>query len=1151
MEKIRLNINGKEVCGFPGQTILAVAQENGIEIPTLCYDQRMEIYGSCGLCVVEMEGSNKLFRACATQIADGMIVKTDTQRVRESRKTNLELLLSNHVGDCRPPCALACPAHTDCQGYVGLIANGANEEALKLIKDQIPLPASIGRVCPHPCETACRRKLVEEPISILNLKRYAADIDLAAAQPYLPQKAAESGCKVAVIGGGPGGLSAAYYLAVAGHQVTVFDAAPKMGGMLRYGIPEYRLPKAVLDKEIALIAALGVTLRNNVKIGRDNSIASLQKEYDAVLVAIGAWTSSGLRCPGEELPGVYGGIHFLRQVVANEPVTIGKKVAVVGGGNTAMDACRTAVRLGAEQVYNIYRRTKDEMPAEKIEIEEAEQEGVLFQYLVNPLEILPGKNGQVKKIRLQKMELGEPDASGRRRPMPITGAEEILDVDTVIAAIGQGVDPAGIEGVDQTKWQTIVADENTFATNLPGVFAIGDCVNKGASIAIEAIADAKKAVTSINQYLDGKEIAYQPTYVVERDDLTAADFADRKKEHRSQMAHLTADERKDNFLEFNQGFTAEQAKKDAARCLECGCHDYFECKLIRMANQYQVQPARFQESVLKHPFRDNHPFIVREPDKCILCSLCVRVCADMIGSGALGLVDRGFKTVVLPALGDSLAETSCISCGECISVCPTGALGERAVGKKSVPLATEKTPSVCGMCSLGCAITLESKGDLLLKAVPHQGGVNNGVMCGKGRFGVNFIQSAERITAPMLKKNGKLTETTWQEACVYAAKKLESLKIRGEKLACAIGQNQCLDDAAAIQALAQLFDAQQFSYANRENGLAKVLGVDASPNGMDELLSTEQILILGTSLLGNPVLLSKLRQAAAGGVKITVLAQTPVKPNLEAQILVVADSTAFLKELVQAALTTSKTGAAGLAQLQEALAGVTPSAAAQELAQTYSEAKRAMLLYHIADITPEAAVAAADLAVVTGHIGSPRNGIVLVRQMAGSQVLADLGITAGAEAAKGAKGLLLFGEEVKLSGKAPEFLLVADSHWTAAAKKADVVLPLPTYAELDGIFVNSERRVQEAHAAVAAPAGLRAEAIAKMLAAVLETEIEGGCPCRSYPGWQAGEAYPAPVLACADPVLQPIPDAPLFATLDCANYLMHTITAHLPQPKQS
>ena len=242
MKKIRLNIDDREVLGLPGQTILEVAKENNIFIPTLCYDERAEIYGSCGICVVEVEGSPKLFKACATEIAPNMIIKTNTERVRESRKTNLELLLSNHNGDCKAPCSLGCPANTDCQGYVGLIANGLHKAALKLVKDKIPLPASIGRVCPHPCESDCRRGLVEQPIAIKELKRFVGDRDLNSDDPYIPEIAKATGKKVAIIGGGPAGLSASYFLAQNGHDVTIIDAMPKLGGMLRYGIPEYRLP---------------------------------------------------------------------------------------------------------------------------------------------------------------------------------------------------------------------------------------------------------------------------------------------------------------------------------------------------------------------------------------------------------------------------------------------------------------------------------------------------------------------------------------------------------------------------------------------------------------------------------------------------------------------------------------------------------------------------------------------------------------------------------------------------------------------------------------------------------------------------------------------------------------------------------------------
>ena len=520
MKKIRINIDGKEVLGLPGQTILDVAKENDIYIPTLCFDERTEIYGACGLCVVEVEGNPKMVKACATEIAPNMVILTSTERVKESRKTNLGLLLSNHIGDCRPPCVLACPAGTDCQGYVGLIVNGEFDKANELIKDKIPLPGAIGRVCPHPCEDNCRRKLIDEPISIAWLKRFASDYDLSGDNPFIPDIAPDTGKSVAIIGGGPMGLSAAYFLRVKGHAVTIFDAMPKLGGMLRYGIPEYRLPKEVLDEEIYLIEKMGVTMIPNTKVGVDISFESIRKDFDAVLIGIGAWVSTGVGCKGEDAEGVIGGIDFLRKVVRNEEIKIGDRVAIVGGGNTAMDACRTAVRLGAREVYNIYRRTKDEMPADMIEIIEAEEEGVIFKNLVNPLEIIKDEKGHVKQILLQVMELGEPDESGRRAPKPIEGKTETLDIDTVILAIGQAVDPQGFEGLDLTRKRGIAYDKDTYMTSLEGVFAGGDCGNDKISIAVEAIADANKASEIIDAYLNGEKIKYEKPYVVERHDIT-------------------------------------------------------------------------------------------------------------------------------------------------------------------------------------------------------------------------------------------------------------------------------------------------------------------------------------------------------------------------------------------------------------------------------------------------------------------------------------------------------------------------------------------------------------------------------------------------------------------------------------------------------
>jgi len=727
MMKIKLNIDGIELTGCEGQTILDVARAGGIDIPTLCHDPRAEVYAACGLCVVECAGNPKLLRACSTVAADGMVVSTDTPRVRENRKATLELLLSDHCGDCRAPCMQACPAQTDCQGYVGLIANGEYKEALKLIKDKLPLPASIGRVCPHPCEEACRRTLVEEPVSIAALKQFVGDIDLQG-EAYTVEVAPDTGKKIAIIGGGPGGLTAAYFLRAQGHAVTVYDAMPAMGGMLRYGIPEYRLPKALLQREIDAIAGMGVEMRNNVRIGRDIALDALRGEYDAVVVAVGAWISTGLRCPGEDLDGVIGGIDFLRDIAQYD--FTGKSVAIVGGGNTAMDACRTAVRLGAANVYNIYRRTKNEMPAEEIEIVEAEEEGVIFKNLTNPIEVV-GEGGRVKAVRLQVMELGEPDASGRRSPVPVPGKEEVIEIDAMLVAIGQKTDMAGVEALDRTRWGTIVADEHTFLTNLPGVFAVGDATNDGAGIAITAIGEAQRAAAMIGKYLAGEPLAYAPEFLV-KSEKTEEDFADREEAPRVQMPHRCPGERRKDFLEINLGLSEEEAKREAMRCLECGCIDYFECKLIDYANRYQLKPEKYSGKAHHRAGEDGHPFIRRNPDKCILCGLCVRVCDETVGAAAIGLVDRGFDTVVKPALDKDLRETECIACGQCVAVCPTGALTETQMMPKQVPLKEEYTETTCPHCEIGCKVKLAKRGSLTVRALPAG---EDGLLCQKGRFG--------------------------------------------------------------------------------------------------------------------------------------------------------------------------------------------------------------------------------------------------------------------------------------------------------------------------------------------------------------------------------------------------------------------------------
>ena len=672
MNEIKLTINGKECIGQKGQTILEIAEANGIFIPTLCHLASVKHYGACGVCVVEGEGLPKLMRACSTMAADGWVINTESARVVQARKIALELLMSDHDGDCKGPCGLNCPAHTDVQGYVKQIALGNDTEAVRIIKEKIPLPASVGRVCPHPCEDTCRRQLVEQPLSIAYLKAFAADNDMKSANPFKPELAAATGKKVAIVGGGPAGLSAAYQLAVKGHAVTILDMMPEMGGMLRYGIPEYRLPKAVLAAEVASIAAMGVEMKNNVKVGTDVTLDSLRNEYDAVLVAVGAWLSTGIGCEGDKLEGVVGGIDMLQQVNLGNRPNLGKNVAVVGGGNVAMDACRTAVRLGAENVYVIYRRTRAEAPAEDLEIEEALEEGVQFKWLTNPAEII-GENGKVTQIKLQVMELGEPDASGRRSPVPVEGKFEILDVDTVISAIGQRCNLAGFEALTQTRKGTIEASENNGATNIEGVFAVGDATNRGPSIAVRAIGEANDAAYAIDAYLAGKDTKVPTPYYSKRE-VSAEEFADREKLPRAEMPCKEPSYRKGNFEAVINGFTDEQARAEAQRCLECGCHDFHDCKLVHHTNLYEVDPGRFAGAKRQAGSEKKLVVIERNEGKCILCNLCVRTCEEVAQQGLLGLVGRGFTTVIKPEFRDSEKIAVCATCRKCAEACPTGAL---------------------------------------------------------------------------------------------------------------------------------------------------------------------------------------------------------------------------------------------------------------------------------------------------------------------------------------------------------------------------------------------------------------------------------------------------------------------------------------------
>jgi heterodisulfide reductase subunit A len=406
-----------------------------------------------------------------------------------------------------PVCQRTCPVNLDIRRYVGQIADGNHLAALATIRERLPFPFSIGRVCPHPCETACNRQYLDNPISICGLKRFVADFELSNNEkPKIEPPEAHYKEKVAVVGAGPSGLTCANDLARMGYSVKVFEALPVPGGMLYVGIPEYRLPKKILQREVDLISELGVEIEYNVRIGKDISLEELRKQYDAVYIAAGCHKGLKLRIPGEDdFEGVIDCVTFLRDVALGKLQKGSGRLIVIGGGNAAIDSARTAWRMGYDQVYILYRRTKKEMPANPWEIHEAELEGVDIQYLAAPVEILGG-NGKVQGMKCIKMELGEPDASGRRRPVPKEGSEYIIEADVIVPAISQGVDMSLLsEGHEYkiTRWETFQTDSQSGATNVSGVFAGGD-VASGPDIAIRAIANGKQAAVGIHNYLRSK-----------------------------------------------------------------------------------------------------------------------------------------------------------------------------------------------------------------------------------------------------------------------------------------------------------------------------------------------------------------------------------------------------------------------------------------------------------------------------------------------------------------------------------------------------------------------------------------------------------------------------------------------------------------------
>jgi NADPH-dependent glutamate synthase beta subunit-like oxidoreductase len=687
---VTLTIDGRQVTVPPGITVLDAAGWLGIRIPTMCHVPGIEPAASCFVCAVQIEGRRTLSPACAMPVAEGMVVTTGSDDVRAARKMALELLLSDHAGECVAPCAARCPAGLDIPGFVKGIALGDTRQAMQVIGRQLALPGSLGRVCPRLCEQACRRCDLDQGLAIGALHRYAADRDRTSDAPLVPPRAAATGRSVAIVGAGPAGLAAAWYLLQEGHACTLFDAHPLPGGMLRYGIPAYRLPKDALDAEIAGLRTLGAEFRMGLRWGRDFTLGALRQVHDAVFVAIGAQRAQSLSCPGEE--HALTGIGFLEQVALGNPPPLGSDVVVIGGGNTAVDCARSAVRLGAANVRILYRRSRQEMPCLMAEVEAAEAEGVQLDLLVAPV-LVERRAGDVV-LTCRRMSLGEPDASGRRRPVAVEGSDFAIPCSTVIAATGQSVDRdmAEREGLRVTA-RGIAADEMTLATNLPGVFAGGDAV-LGADLAVRAVAAGRIAAASLHQYLSGQAvtgepaiagIAMQPVDDAER----AAIFRAIERSGRVRPPEIPMERRLSGFDEVEGALPDEDATREARRCLSCGCRKADCCLVRSLATEYDVDVYRFAGQRRRFSQDVSHPEIVYEPGKCISCDACVRIAAAAGEEIGLALTGRGFDVAVAVPFGLPLSEGLRHAAQRCASACPTGALALR-------------TARSCDACELAC-----------------------------------------------------------------------------------------------------------------------------------------------------------------------------------------------------------------------------------------------------------------------------------------------------------------------------------------------------------------------------------------------------------------------------------------------------------------
>ncbi|MEZ8630529.1 formate dehydrogenase subunit alpha [Vibrio lentus] len=915
---IQIVIDGKYRIVEQGQTVLEAAKTCGLEIPSLCGLNKTADKVPCDLCVVEVDGVG-VTRSCELEVSNGLNITTQSKQLTNHRQEALNRIMTDHYADCEAPCQTACPAGVDIQSYLHHIAQNDHIKAIEVIKKTLPMPLSIGRVCPAFCETECRRNLVDESIAIRQLKRHAADADLAAQESYMPPKKPNKGKRVAIVGSGPGGLTAGYYLSNEGYDVSVYESMPKAGGWLRYGIPEYRLPKSILDKEIELMCRNGMAVECDKKLGVDFTLSDLSNDFDAVCLAVGASQAVEMNYTGSDLAGCYLGVDYLKDYVTDKHFTTGKKVAVIGGGNTAIDCARTAVRDGADTTL-IYRRTRDEMPAEDYEIEEAEHEGVKFHFLTNPAENIADENGHVSEIRLERMALGPADASGRRSPKP-TGEFFVEDFDTVIAAVSQKPDLSFMDNesleIPLTRWNTADADPQTMHTGTGNIFSIGD-FRRGPATAVEAVGDGRIAAQAIDRFFNGdmNQIPAKPFNSRKQKQLKSVDpeqYKSIQRMARKIMPELTPEQREQSFEEVETGFDNADAIAEAARCLECGCQANTDCDLRDYSTEYKAtqthpeykidvasndswQAIRAEETKVgltrqKFAVDDSSEFIIFDANRCISCGQCIQACREQNVHGVLSFMNQSdgkpaSRPECRPNFGADktlMGDSNCVQCGSCVQACPTGAMVDARDRKQGDTDLLKKVDTICTYCGVGCKLTMhvDEKKNKIRYIEGGDSPVNEGMLCVKGRFGFDFVGSDARLTTPLIRKDGWLQPASWDEAIKLIADKFTAIKqgFGSNALAGFSSAKTTNEDNYAFQKFIRrelgtnnVDHCARLCHASTVTGLEASLGSGAMTNDIPSIKHSDVIFIIGSDTTSaHPIIGSHIKQAVRhGGARLIV-----------------------------------------------------------------------------------------------------------------------------------------------------------------------------------------------------------------------------------------------------------------------------------------